>query len=435
MAKQRTIVFFPEAAYGPTLNCVGIGKELKKRGARVVFLVAESFREDLERRGFEVAPIRLEPEPDVEVEPDQFWKDFIRETAPHLGDTTLRQIETVTRPIWEGEVAGSMYAQGQITQVLGRVEPDAIVQDNVIAFPALHTSGAPFVRITSCNPAEIRDPNVPPTYSGLPSADRSQWDTFMEEYRRVIGPVHRDFNAFVQEQGCPTLGDLEFMYRSEHLNLYLYPGAADYERANPLPLTFHWLESCVRTEGTPFRVPAQLGDEGALIYVSMGSLGSLDGDLMDRLINSLKKTGHRFIVSLGPQAGRLELPAKFYGQEFLPQPSVLPHVDMVITHGGNNTVTESFYFGKPMVLMPLFWDQHDNAQRIHERGYGIRLSPYTFTDGELHGAIDELLTNQQRRREMADISRHLQAHPGTEKAAELIYQVAECKKPVLREKD
>lgn len=429
MAPQPTIVFFPEAAFGPTNNCVGIAQVLRQKGARVVFIAAESFQGALAQRGFQVAPVRLEPKPEAEVEADQFWKDFIRETAPNFRKSTFQQIETLTKPIWEAEMAGAMYAQGQLREILGHLQPDAIVQDNVIAFPALHTAGAPFIRIISCNPAEVRDPNVPPTFSGLPSQDRSGWDAFTAEYRRVMEPVHRQFNAFVQGHGCPPLRDLEFMFESEYLNLYLYPAAIDYERANPLPATFARLQSCVRTGEPPFVPPESLRREGTLVYVSLGSLGSADSELMGRLISALRQAGHRAIVSLGPQAGRLELPEGFYGEEFLPQPSALPQVDLVITHGGNNTVTECFHFGKPMILLPLFWDQHDNAQRVHECGYGIRLSPYTFTDGELRDAIDELLTNQERQRAMAQIARWLQASPGTARAAELIYQVAERKKP------
>jgi len=38
----RTIVFFPEGAFGPTNNCVGIGQVLRSRGHRVVFIVESS---------------------------------------------------------------------------------------------------------------------------------------------------------------------------------------------------------------------------------------------------------------------------------------------------------------------------------------------------------------------------------------------------------
>jgi UDP:flavonoid glycosyltransferase YjiC (YdhE family) len=96
----------------------------------------------------------------------------------------------------------------------------------------------------------------------------------------------------------------------------------------------------------------------------------------------------------------------------------------VITHGGNNTVTESLRFGKPMVVLPLFWDQYDNAQRIHETGFGIRLGTYTHAPEEMTGAIDRLLADAPLRARLAAASERLAARPGTVTAADLIERAA-----------
>jgi glycine/D-amino acid oxidase-like deaminating enzyme len=82
-----------------------------------------------------------------------------------------------------------------------------------------------------------------------------------------------------------------------------------------------------------------------------------------------------------------------WGDHQVPQTNVLPKVDLVITHGGNNTTTECFHFGKPMIALPLFWDQYDNAQRVDETGFGVRLRTYEFDDAELTGAVDRLLAD------------------------------------------
>ena len=160
------------------------------------------------------------------------------------------------------------------------------------------------------------------------------------------------------------------------------------------------------------------------MYLSLGSLGSADVELMRRLVDELAESPHRYVVSKGPQHELFELADNMTGAEFLPQASILPQVDLVVTHGGNNTVTESFFFGKPMVVLPLFWDQYDNAQRVHELGYGVRLDTYGHEPDELRGAIDTLLGDQMLRERLRRVSARLQEVPGTEKAASLIEQVA-----------
>jgi MGT family glycosyltransferase len=414
-----TVVFFPEGAFGPTNNCVGIGRVLLERGNRVVFVVEESFAGTLEAQGFEEALMRLKPPPEVEEAPGQFWKDFVRDTAPEFRKPTIEQLETFIRPVWQELVDGARYVDERLREIFGELEPDVIVEDNVVAFPAVQASGRPWVRIVSCNPLELKDPGLPPTFSGYPTRDRADWDEFRARYRELHEPLLAEFSAFCEERGAPPLPDGEFMYESPFLNLYLYPAEADYERSQPLRPAWYRLDSCVRGVDEPFEPPA---GEGALVYVSLGSLGSADVELMNRLVAALAETPHRYVVSKGPQHELIELAPNMTGAEFLPQPAILPHVDLVITHGGNNTVTESIHFGKPMIVLPLFWDQYDNAQRVWEVGFGERLETYEFQDAELHGAIDRLLAADHTR--LREASARLRASPGTVKAADLIQGLA-----------
>ena len=429
MTDARTIVFFPEGAYGPTNNCVGIGRVLRERGHRIVFVVEGSFAGTLEAQGFEERLMRLGPAPDVPEVPGQFWIDFIRDTAPVFRKSTLEQLGQFIAPTWQALIDGAKYVDPRLAEIFDELAPDAIVQDNVVGFPAIAASGRPWVRIVSCNPAELKDPAIPPFSSGYPAGDRSGWAAFLEEVRRTHAEMYFDFEAFCREHGDPGLryGDLgpDFIAESPYLNLYSYPAEVDYPRQRPLGPTWHRLDSTVRAPDVPWKLPAHLRErDGALIYLSLGSLGSADVGLMQRLVDLLATTEHRVIVSKGPLADEIELHDNQTGEGFLPQPAILPLVDLVITHGGNNTVTEALHHGKPMIVLPLFWDQVDNAQRIDETGLGRRLSTYGFRDEELTDAIDELLADEPLAARLAAMSARIKASSGTVRAADLIERIA-----------
>jgi MGT family glycosyltransferase len=295
----------------------------------------------------------------------------------------------------------------------------------VNAFPALLTHGAPWVRIMSCNPLEMKDPALPPTFSGYPTDDRSDWEAFETEVERTHRDTWERYNAFVVDSGAPPLPDLEFIHESEHLNLSVYPEAADYARSRPLAPTWHRLASSVRQTEEPWEVPETLRGDGALVYLSLGSLGSGDVELMRRLVSVLADTKHRYVVSKGPRADEFDLPDNMWGASRLPQTSIIPACDLVITHGGNNTTTEAFHFGKPMVVLPLFWDQYDNAQRVHELGLGVRLPTYDFEDDDLRDAVDGLLADGDLRTRMAKEGERIRAQDGKTMAADLIERVAD----------
>jgi MGT family glycosyltransferase len=418
----RTIVFFPEGAFGPTNNCVGIGAVLRRRGHRIVFIVEESFAGSLEAKGFEERTMRLAPPPTRPEEPGQFWKDFIRDTAPVFRKSTFDQLGEFIVPTWQALVDGARYADERVAAILAEVEPDLVVQDNVVAFPAIPASGRPWVRIVSCNPLEVKDPELPPTFSGLPLDDRSEWAAFRAEYARQVGDLQECFSEFCVDRGAPPLPELEMIHESPRLNLTIYPDELEYPRSCPLGPGWQNLQTSVRATDSPWTPPEP--DGRALVYLSLGSLGSADVSLMQQLVEELAETPHRYVVSKGPQHAEYELAANMAGQEFLPQVSVLPHVDAVITHGGNNTTTECMWFGKPQLVLPIFWDQHDNAQRVDETGYGVRLPTYERAAGELAAALDDVLANEPLRARCAAAGDRLRRRPGTVRAADLIEQLS-----------
>jgi MGT family glycosyltransferase len=424
--KTITVLFVPEAAFGPTNQCIGIGAVLRQRGHRVVFAVESSWKGKLAVFGFDEYIVEYsEPMPtnDKTVDVSNFWVDYICANRSKFGKPTIEQIESFLLPTWQTIVDGARFAQSRLREIIIAVEPDVIVEDNVICFPALVTAGVPFVRIVSCNPLEITGPNIPPVLSGLPTGDRSQWAIFRAEYERVLHPLWMSFNKWVVEQGATSLDYLQFIHTSSTANLYVFPEEADYVDVRPLDTIWHRMDSSVRETDTEYVLSASMRnrpDGSALIYFSLGSIGGADVELMRRLISVLAKTSHRYIVSKGPMQEQIELAPNMVGAQMLPQTRIIPQVDLVITHGGNNTTTESLHFGKPMILLPFCWDGYDNAQRMHELGFGIRLQTYTFRDEELMNAIDTLLADTALRARMAAVGERIRARNGLRRGADVI---------------
>ena len=161
---------------------------------------------------------------------------------------------------------------------------------------------------------------------------------------------------------------------SPWLNLYLFPETADYERSQPLGRRGIGSSRRCGPGRPPSTSPSRCPATGRWSTCRSAPSAAWTSGLMQRLIDAMATTEHRTVVSMGPLKDQMTLGPNMYGDEFLPQPSILPQCDLLITHGGNNTTCEGFHFGLPMIGLPLFWDQYDNAQRVDETGFGVRLA-------------------------------------------------------------
>ncbi len=133
---RKVIALFPEAAFGPALNSVGIGQALKKLGHKVVFLSDPGFLDVYKGYGFEAHPVNLsEPLPPEQMA--KFWVDFINGHIPNFRKSPYDQIDTYVKDCWSMIVETAKWAEKDLPGVLDRVKPDVICVDNVILFPAI----------------------------------------------------------------------------------------------------------------------------------------------------------------------------------------------------------------------------------------------------------------------------------------------------------
>jgi hypothetical protein len=275
---KKVIALFPEAAFGPALNSVGIGQALEKLGHKVVFLSDPGFLDIYKGYGFEAHPVNLsEPLPPEQMA--KFWVDFINGHIPNFRKTPYEQIDNYVKDCWSMIVETAKWAEKDLPGVLDSVKPDVVCVDNVILFPAIKryakANGKPWVRIISCSENEIEDPDIPPHLSGTGAKDKKAHAAYRKRFNAVIKPIHEEFNRFLTSVGEKRYPLGQFFEASPHMNILLYPSAVKFKRRHRLPARqFQYLEGCVRKD-KPYQVPRfKANNDKPLLYVSFGSLGS-----------------------------------------------------------------------------------------------------------------------------------------------------------------
>jgi MGT family glycosyltransferase len=415
-----TIAFFPEASFGAALNCVAIAQALARLGAVPVFICHPGFTGIFADYGFKEYHLST-PSPSDAHSVADYWQDFINRHLPHFDLPPMAQLPAYVGPVWQAIVDTVIAAEDGLAETLAQIRPDAIVLDNVIMFPAVARAGCPWIRVVSCAETELPDPHVPPYLSGLDVQDTEAVAAFSNAYLAVTAPAHARYMQFRRARGLPDLPAGIFLESAPTLNLLLSPEAVRYARAAPFDAEKTvYLQGCVRDEAA-YDVPVLPDNRGPLVYLSFGSLGSIDSHLIDRMIRVFATIGARFIVNVGGGLDAYrQIPDNVLLGSWFPQPSVVAQSDLFIHHGGNNSFCEALFFGVPSLVMPYCWDGHDNAQRAQQTGTGRWLHRSDWTDDTLRAAILGLLADAEMKQRLRAHSACMQANPGNEAAARAI---------------
>jgi MGT family glycosyltransferase len=110
-------------------------------------------------------------------------------------------------------------------------------------------------------------------------------------------------------------------------------------------------------------------------------------------------------------------------ERWVPQQDVLGHAAAAVVHGGSGSTLGALAAGVPLVVVPLFADQPQNARRVAEVGAGLSVEPDREAPeasvAPLREAIDTVLANGSYRESARALADELRAQPPVDEAVPL----------------
>ncbi len=154
--------------------------------------------------------------------------------------------------------------------------------------------------------------------------------------------------------------------------------------------------SCGYPEEMQSDFPFEKLENKKVMYISMGTIYNNDTSLIRLFIDTFRHTDWIVVISAGynMDISQLEnIPGNIIIKRYVPQLQILKRVDLFITHGGMNSISEAILCNIPMIVIPQSADQPVVARRIEMLGAGValdknKLSPSLLTDSMNRVAAD-----------------------------------------------
>lgn len=312
----------------------------------------------------------------------------------------------------------------ELEQIIAKARPDRVLVDHVAfgARLALHSLGIEAASIVLGHPTALPAPGelygLPPTWPSALAPSAAELAELVAICRESTTDLTADANEMLGRLGPDRAMIDDLTCLAGHPTIYMYPRTL-HDPDRPLPAGAVSIGS--------LRRPEVLGDQavpvgdGPRVLVALGTFLSARDDVLCAAVEAARAGGWRLALASGSTpVDRLgPVPDGAVVAEHLPQVALLEHADVLVTHGGNNSVTEACAAGVPMIVLPMSTDQFAGAAAIERCGVGIVLDPNRLTPQLLLDAVCSVAAGPYRQR-MGEIARSIAADGGPDSAVRAI---------------
>ena len=392
------IVFFCIPAHGHTNPTLGVVRELVSRGHQVWYYSYNMMREKIEAAGATFVSCD-----DYDMEQKLNAKD-----ATRIGKDMAFSIKIL--------VDTTLALDDKVCKEMEELKPDCIVADSMALWGKaiarkLHI---PFVSSTTTfafnqHSAKVMKHGLRDLFQmlfAIPKTDR--------QIRRL------------QDKGYPVKNVLDIIGNDENTHTIVYTSPEFQPSSETFSEKYAFVGPSIRPATDEIEKKS-----GKLIYISMGTVNNDMMPLYKQCIAALADTEYQVIMSVGDLVSMKEfgtLPSNISVFTHVDQIAVLQQADVFVSHCGMNSVSESLYFGVPLIMLPQTAEQAGVAERVYQLGAGIKLDK---SDGaSILDAINRVIAEDTYRKNAKIISDGFKRCSGAKGAADKILQVLEKREAI-----
>lgn len=317
----------------------------------------------------------------------------------------------------------------ELPTVLQYLAVDGLIVDQMEPAGGLvaQALGIPFVSVACALPVNREPylplPVMPFTYRG---DKKSRWLYQRSEsiHDWLMRPLSQVIRHHCRHFGLPMRSRLDECL-SPLAQLAQCIPAIDFPR-RALPDCFHYL-GALRPATSATAMPEDAARHTPpMVYSSLGTLQGHRASLFCKIAAACRRVGVDVMIThcnclTTTQVDSLYKSGATWVEGFIDQPAFIRRADVVITHGGLNTVLDAISASTPILAVPVAFDQPAVAARVVFNGLGRRVSRFAPIDTLAHH-LEQLLSDHTYRLRMRHASQQLRQAGGVTQGATIVEQ-------------
>lgn len=378
------VLLAPIGSHGDVHPFVGMGIELRQRGHDVTVIANPLYQNLIERSGLKFVGMSTAEEFRAALEDPLVWH-------PVKGfQLLLGFMLKLVRPLYE--VIAQLHVPGKTVVVHSPLGFGARLAQEKLGVPLVTVHLAP------SGLRSVMEPVVMP-HLWLPRWTPGFVYRLMYWYgdTRIIKPVlDGPLNVFRAELGLPAITrPLKDWWNSPQRILGLFPdwfGSV----APDWPAQVRLCDFPLFDERGVAELPAELetflqGGDPPILFTP-GSAMRHGQAFFQAALEACRALSRRgMFLTMYPGQLPTNLPDTIRHFRYIPFSQVFPRCSAVVHHGGIGTTAQGLAGGVPQLIMPMGFDQPDNADRLFRLGVGDSLAVRRFTGPNLAAKLSGLL--------------------------------------------